>query len=174
MKIYDIVSKLTKINECPIYYVDSFVFSAVTYLKPDSNKQRGLYLPKHDSLEVAEYYQSNMSDAFNRMKKMICEQCDFNDISFSVFCILHEIGHWIQYKNFIDEGNNDEQFIIYYDLQRDMLIRQRNSEAAYCKTAQDVKTLNKKYDSLYAELPTEKYANNFALEHLYEYVILIK
>ena len=131
-------------------------------------------MPKHDSLEVAEYYQSNMSDAFNRMKKMICEQCDFNDISFSVFCILHEIGHWIQYKNFIDEGNNDEQFIIYYELQRGMLIRQRNSEAAYCKTAQDVKTLNKKYDSLYAELPTEKYANNFALEHLYEYVILIK
>lgn len=33
---------------------------------------------------------------------------------------------------------------------------------------------NEKYEKLYAELPTEKYANDFALNHLCESIKMIK
>ena len=39
---------------------------------------------------------------------------------------------------------------------------------------EDIIALNKKYDNLYAKLPTETYANDFALSHLIEGVMKIK
>ncbi len=51
---------------------------------------------------------------------------------------------------------------------------QRNSECQKCKSKEDIIALNKKYDNLYAKLPTETYANDFALSYLIEGVMKIK
>ena len=115
-----------------------------------------------------------MPDGFRRIKKMIYTKCDFDDISFSVFSILHELGHCIQYKDFIDKGHTDPDFISTYELQRAILYTQRNNEYKKCKSKQDVINLNTKYDTLYAELPTEKYADDFALKRLLEHVTIFK
>ena len=105
---------------------------------------------------------------------MIYTKCDFDDISFSVFSILHELGHWTQYKDFIAEGHTDQDFIGTYELQRAILYMQRNNEYKKCRSKQDVINLNTKYDALYAELPTEKYADDFALNRLLEHVIIFR
>lgn len=174
MQIADMVSKIIKTETVPIHMYDLKFFSSVTYLKPNSDKQRGLYLPNCDSLETLEYCKSNMPDGFLRIKEMICTKCAFDEISFCVFSILHEWGHWIQYKDFIAEGHNDQEFIISYELQRARLFSARTIEYKNCRNKEDVVNLNEKYEKLYAELPTEKYANDFALNHLCEAVKLIK
>ena len=68
----------------------------------------------------------------------------------------------------------DKEFISCYELQRAVMYMQRNSECQKCKSKEDIIALNKKYDNLYAKLPTETYANDFALSHLIEGVMKIK
>lgn len=92
MQIADMVSKIIKTETVPIHMYDLKFFSSVTYLKPNSDKQRGLYLPNCDSLETLEYCKSNMPDGFLRIKEMICTKCAFDEISFCVFSILHDGG----------------------------------------------------------------------------------
>ena len=174
MQIIDIAFKVIEMEKVPIHFNNSNTFFTVTYLKQGSDKQRGLYLPDCDSLEALEYCKSKMPDGFRRIKKMICTKCDFDEISFAVFSILHELGHWIQYKDFIEEGHTDQEFIGCYELQRAVMHMQRESEWQKCKSKGDIIALNKKYDNLYAELPTERYANDFAVSHLLEGVMKIK
>lgn len=174
LKIEPMVTKIIEMENVPTYFNDSKTFLAITYLKPTSNETRGLYLPDCDSSEALEYCESSMPDGFRRIKKMIYTKCDFDDISFSVFSILHELGHWIQYKDFIDKGHTDPDFISTYELQRAILYTQRNNEYKKCKSKQDIINLNTKYDTLYAELPTEKYADDFALKRLLEHVTIFK
>ena len=117
MQMKDIAFQIVEMEKVPIYFNNTKTFSAVTYLKQNSDKQRGLYLPDCDSLEALEYCKSSRSDGFERIKQMIFTKCDFDEISFSVFSILHELGHWIQYKEFIEEGHTDKEFISCYELQ---------------------------------------------------------
>lgn len=174
MQITDIASIIIETEKVPVHFNNVKTFSSVTYLKPNTDIQRGLYLPDCDSLEALEYCKSSMPDGFRRIKELICTKCDFDEISFSVFSILHELGHWLQYKDFIDEGHNDQDFIINYEFERAILYSQRNTEYKNCKSKEDIVELNEKYDKLYAELPTERYANDFALNHLLECVMMIK
>ena len=174
MQIKDITSQIVEMEKVPTYFNNTKSFSSITYLKQNSDKQRGLYLPDCDSLEALEYCKSNIPDGFARIKQIICTKCNFDEISFSVFSILHELGHWIQYKEFIEEGHTDIEFISRYELQRAVMYMQRDSAYQKCKSKEDITALNKKYDNLYAELPTEKYANDFALSHLIEGVMKVK
>ena len=174
MQIKDIASQIVEMEKVPTYFNNTKSFSSITYLKQNSDKQRGLYLPDCDSLEAVEYCKSNIPDGFARIKQIICTKCNFDEISFSVFSILHELGHWLQYKEFIEEGHTDIEFISRYELQRAVMYMQRDSAYQKCKSKEDIIALNKKYDNLYAELPTEKYANDFALSHLIEGVMKVK
>ncbi len=117
MQIKDIASKIVEMEKVPTYFNNTKTFSSVTYLKQNSDKQRGLYLPDCDSLEALKYCKSSIPDGFERIRQMICTKCDFGEISFSVFSILHELGHWIEYKEFIEEGHTDKEFISCYELQ---------------------------------------------------------
>lgn len=174
MQIAAIAARLIEMGKIPVHFNNTKTFSSVTYLKPNSDKQRGLYLPDCDSLEALEYCKTNTPDGFNRIKALICAQCEFDEISFVVFSILHEFGHWIQYTEFVDEGHNDQEFICAYELKRAFLISQRAAEYETCRCKEDVIELNKKFEALYSELPTEKYANDFALSHLVECVTKVK
>ena len=49
------------------------------------------------------------------------------------------------------------------------MLKQRDDERQTSRSDKDIINLNTKYDALYAELPTEKYANDFALNHLLKY-----
>lgn len=105
---------------------------------------------------------------------MISVKCDFDDISFALFLILHEWGHWVQYIDFITRGYSDRDFFIVYELERGSLFLQRDMEVQNCKRKEEIVELNKKYSNLYANLSTEKYADEFAIEHLLEYTKMIK
>lgn len=168
MKVRDIVSKTIMLNDVPVHFTNTKSFTSITYLKSGTDKERGLYLPDCDSLEALNYCKINMPDGYERIQNIICSKCEFDEITFTMFSILHELGHWIQYRNFINAGHNDKEFIAKYESERALLYLKRNEEYVFCKCKEDVIALNKKYDQLYAGLPTEKYANNFALEHLPE------
>ena len=162
MQIAEIAQMIADPEKIPIFYSEKKTFSSVTYHKKESEKPRGIYLPNCDSVEAFEHCKLYMPDGFKRIKELISTKCSFDAISFSVFSILHEMGHLLQYMEFINKGHNDDEFIIHYELCRAYLISQKNVEFRTCKSKEDVVELNKKYDKLYAELPTEKYANDFA------------
>lgn len=175
MQIKDLVPKIIEDETVPIHIIDSKTFSCITYLKENSNNERGLYFPNCDSLDALEYCKSTTPYSFERIKTMIRTKCTFNEISFSVFSILHELGHWIQYKNFIDANHNDKEFILLYEIERAFLYSQRKIEYEKCKNnKEDVAHLMEKYEKLYANLPTEQYADCFALSNLEKYVMMIK
>ena len=69
MQIRYIVSKIIETEKAPIYFKNSKTFSAVTYLKPNSNNQRGLYLPNCDSLEAFRVLQIKYTRCFQKNKK---------------------------------------------------------------------------------------------------------
>ena len=71
MQIKDIASQIVEMEKVPIYFNSTKIFSSVTYLKQNSDKQRGLYLPDCDSLEALEYCKSSMPDGYERIKQMI-------------------------------------------------------------------------------------------------------
>ena len=168
------VFNIIEIGRVPVYYDNNKDFSTVTYLKPSSDKLRGLHLPDCDSIEAFEHYRINTPNGFNRIKELISAECAFDDISFSIFSILHELGHWLQYICFISKGNDDIQFIENYESKRIYLLQQRKNEYETCKSPEDIAKIEEKYEKLYAELPTEKYANTFAIKHLLECVTKIK
>ena len=174
MQITSIASKIIEMEKVPVHFNNTKTFSSVTYLKPNTDKQRGLYLPDCDSFEALEHCKSSMPDGFRRIKELICTKSDFDEISFSVFCILHELGHWLQYIAFIGEGHNDQDFIMNFEFDRDLLYSQREIEYKFSKSKEDVIDLNMKYDNIYVELKTEKFANDFALSHLSECVSMVK
>lgn len=170
MQIKNIVCQIDLLRETPIYFTDDKEFTSVTYLKPSSDKKQGLYLPDYDSLIIFEYCQKEIPDGYQRIRNLVSEKCIFNDISFVVFSILHELGHWLQYKKYIDDGHTDCEFICRYELDRAKLYAEREVEYNSCTNKDDVVALNKKYELLYANLPTEKWANEFAMEHITKYI----
>lgn len=169
-----IAEKIIEIDDVPIHFDDTKNFSSVTFLKDNSNAVRGLHLPNCDSAEALEFCKTSTPDGFERIKQLVSTKCEFDEISFVCFSILHELGHWVQYTQFISEGHNDQEFIMLYELDRALLLLQRNVEFNLCRCREDGIALNRKYDALYAELPTEKYANEFALSHLLDAISKIK
>lgn len=172
MQIKNIAAKIITLDNVPVFFNDTQTFSSVTYLKPNTDKERGLYLPDCDSSEAFEYCKFNIPDSFERIKELICTKCEFDEMTFVIFCIFHELGHWIQYKSFVDQGYDDNDFIAKYEMERALLFWKRNEEYKACRCKEDIVNLNKKYDRLYAELPTERYANNFAMEHILEGIMM--
>ena len=169
MQIVDIASKIIDTKDVDIYYDDSSIeFSSVLYLKKEFDKKRGLYFPKCDSLEVLEYYKNHYPINYFHIKGKITLVCNFNDISFSVFAMLHELGHWRIYKKFIEEGHNDEDYIKHYELRRAELIYFRNLEYDNCKDKEEWDEIGEKYSKMYLSLPTERKADQFAFEYLQE------
>lgn len=60
MQMKDIAFQIVEMEKVPIYFNNTKTFSSVTYLKQNSDKQRGLYLPDCDSLcKLAETARGN-------------------------------------------------------------------------------------------------------------------
>lgn len=56
MQISDIASIIIEAENVPVHFNNVKTFSSVTYLKPNTDTQRGLYLPDCDSLEALEHW----------------------------------------------------------------------------------------------------------------------
>ena len=71
-------------------------------------------------------------------------------------------------KSKSDFFKQDRETLAEYRYQLLMMLKYKG------RSEEDIVTLNEKYEKLYAELPTEKYANDFALNHLCESIKMIK
>ena len=176
MKIVDIASKfLDKIDGVPIYYYNDSTkeFSCNLYLREGSNNPIGLFLPKCDTLEVFEHYKKNKHVSFLKFREMISTKCDFNDISFSVFAILHELGHWIHYNNYRAVGHSKTEYRFFYELPRYELLKEFDDRSNNCSD-EEYNKLQAEYEELYFSLEDEKIANKFALDTLLGFMVEFK
>ena len=100
------------------------------------------------------------------------------DVVFVIYIFLHEVGHWIQFANmsnkveaFLNEdielskANFDKMQQAF--IQRDERIRRGNS----CPLTAKETALCKALSLEYREIPKEKDADKYALEHMKEAVV---
>lgn len=165
MLFREIVERIDMFRGVPVIYDDGLRCSTVTYLKPHSKKERGIYLPKCTTEMFYENVQINNPIEFKQIKSIIENTCECNEYTYSLFNVLHELGHWVHYTQFIKQGHNDCDYLVAYETDRIKLHLQREVEAKSFR-GNTVEEFNNKYSKLYCELTTEKEANRFAATHL--------
>jgi glutaredoxin len=100
------------------------------------------------------------------------------DVVFVIYILLHEVGHWFQFANMsnkveaflsedieLSKANFDKMQQAF--IQRDERIRRGNS----CPLTAKEKALFKQLSLEYREIPKEKDADKYALEHMEEAIV---
>ena len=165
MLFREIVERIDMFRGVPVIYDDRVCCSTVTYLKQHSKKRRGIYLPKCTTETFYENVRINNPIEFEHMRSIIESICECNEYTYSLFNVLHELGHWVHYIQFIRQGHDDCDYVFAYEADRIELYAQRKAEAKSFR-GNTVEEFNNKYSKLYCELTTEKEANRFAATHL--------
>ena len=169
MLFQEIVGKIGMLRDVPVFYWEDLICATVTYLKPTTKKERGVYLP---DCEIGVFYENaknNNPIEFSHMKSIIESICEFNEYTYALFNVLHELGHWVHYTQFRAHGYSDYEYIDKFEIDRIKLYAQREEEAKAFR-GNTVEEFNNKYSKLYCELPTEKEADNYAATHLVDFL----
>lgn len=163
----EIVNQIDLFGGVPVFRSKEMKCFSITYKTGGGSKAKGVYLPDCDIDAYYSYTQQNSPVEFEHMKKCIESVTICNSYTFAVFNALHELGHWMQYKNYIEAGHSDCEFFFRFELDRFLLLQERKAEWKCLNGCND--DFNKKYSSRYLELNTEKNANDYAVEHLSMY-----
>lgn len=166
MLMRELVKKIEAVQDVPVFFEDRFDFAVTTYLTSNSTKKRGLYLPDCDTVEAINACKDITPYGYERIQRTVEEVVEFNDITFSLFSILHELGHWVQYTDYIKQGHDDKEFTLTHEYDRAILSAKRKFEYQECKSKESFPLLDRRFDKLYAELFTEKFANQYAKQLL--------
>lgn len=84
------------------------------------------------------------------------------EVIFCVFCILHEVGHIIHFK---DSGLSSKEYMEKYKMEYDIYECKKTQELDGITNGERDKVL-KKYDKLYREIEPEKRADMYALSEI--------
>lgn len=94
-----------------------------------------------------------------------------NNLAYVLFCILHEVGHWIHFTN---SSMSEIEFCKYYSRFRAPVVQ----EESYIKSLADNDPkkilLEKEYTLKYNDLPDEKIANEYAEKNIEKVFIQVK
>jgi hypothetical protein len=84
-------------------------------------------------------------------------------LAYTIFCILHEFGHW---DYFINSGMSSKTFIEFLNPYRQKIVNKENSIKALPNYDMTKKAQEREYNIEYNELPDEKAANSYALRNI--------
>ena len=133
------------------------------------NSDVGLHFP---DIAISEYYylesrrnpaaQSAIIDNLTKNRKMYIKE---KKLWFSLFCILHEIGHWKHFEQSgllaVDYEKSEHSVRDYYERQGDE-IRKLPELLFY---TQKLDRAKKHYEESHSHIPSEKYADEYALQN---------
>lgn len=171
MLFREIVDRIDMLRTAPIFYRERLSCATVTYLKPMSKKERGIYLPECETEAFYKNAKSNNPIEFEHMRSIIEGICECNEYTYSLFNVLHELGHWTHYCQYRERGYSDCDYVAAFEADRIKLYAQRSAEANLLDN-DTIEEFNHKYSKLYCELCTEREANRFAARHLADYLII--
>ena len=135
----------------------------------------GLYFP---DIEVDEYYslecQRNpvaIEVEIEELQKIIpIEKSDISLI-WAIFCVLHKYGHWIHFKN---SGMTAKEYCEERFPEHKKILPMVERIATMPDFHPNKWMLARELHKIYAELPDERAANEYAIEHIADAVVLIQ
>lgn len=131
------------------------------------NSDIGVYLPDLTIRECYELEQNRnplsisttIQEISFKMDVLIKEYC----IVWAVYCILHEVGHWLDFKN---SGKSAYEFSIIEKGYREDLEKERRMIYQIPDNHPQKRILMENFNQKYSEIPSEKKANEYAFANI--------
>lgn len=164
LKLKDICSILNIYSKAPVFYNTEYVKNKCFNCKIQG-RDCGIHIELNDINELTNKIKKNNSYAYESiMVEVYKVDLDAlnkeipDEVIFCVFCVLHEVGHWLDYQKSGLDGNEYRE---KYECEIDLLECER--EKAISKASDNEKVqLMKKYDRLYRKTSCEKIADDYA------------
>ncbi|MCC8153166.1 MAG: hypothetical protein LIP01_02475 [Tannerellaceae bacterium] len=135
--------------------------------KEYDNSKCGLYIPDISTDEFMATQKKGNPDSVRTIMGAILGKISVEEynLTYAVFCILHELGHWVYYK---ESGMTDDEFYLHERPGRKEVTDLANRIRALPVGDPMIPTLCAQHEEMYRNLPSEKAADQYALEHLEE------
>ena len=190
MLIQDLVSQIdTKgtpiffhnepIAGCDYCYVRTTTASELATLrgKKDSDYREdelGVHLVNLELQDVYNNYLEKNPVAVNKLCTILTEQCavPYDKIipAYVLFTVLHEIGHW---QHLVQSGLTRTDYWKKFEAQRDNLWIEFQLMYYCCRNKQEQQFTLNLYDDKYRNLPSERYADDFAKSEFPQYLDIV-
>lgn len=133
----------------------------------------GLYIPDISIDEFMAIQRKGNPDSINDIMGTIPGKIRLEEykLTYALFCILHELGHWNYYK---DSGMTDYEFYLHDRAGRKEAVDLSVRILKMPNDDPDKSKLVTKQNIMYRNVPSEKAADQFALKHLEEAMALVR
>ena len=133
----------------------------------DNNDPVGVHILRCDSAELlADFAAQNMPGALeiiNELKKHFSISDEQMHIAYTLFVVLHEIGHVLHHQ---ESGlTNSEYWYRYNGSRDDVWMIYQFCHNMICKNPREQQLLQTFVNQIYNNIPSEKYANEFAVDN---------
>jgi hypothetical protein len=139
------------------------------------NSSIGIYIPNITTDQLAYLENERNPWSFEQILDIVSFKIPVSiedtNLIYSTFAILHEFGHWF---HFINSKMSTYQFYQLESKQRDSLNPLHQELLSLSDYSYEKHRLAKEYNSLYRKLPSEKIADDFALQYIEESIDIIK
>lgn len=193
MRIRDIVKILNVDKTMPIHYMKKVDKNNYAWCKHATDeelndyrnncwskekrydvKELGIYIPDITVEELCDFELERNPVNFRRtiidISYMFFVPLDKENIIFATFVILHEVGHWLYFKN---SGMSSLDYMLWDS-------KHRREPIKYCdmvKSIPDNHPMKYQYAEkgveMYKNIPAEKEADEYALKHLRDSLVLL-
>mgnify|MGYP006898620511 FL=1 len=145
--------------------------------KKDANYREdelGVHLVNLELQDVYNNYLKKNPVAVSKLCALLTEQCavptDKIIPAYVLFTVLHEIGHW---QHLVRSGLTRTEYWKEYEAQRDDLWMEFQFMYHFCRNKQEQQYILDLYDGMYRNLPSERFADDFAKNELPQYLDLM-
>lgn len=145
--------------------------------KKDANYREdelGVHLVNLELQDVYNNYLKKNPVAVYKLCALLTEQCavptDKIIPAYVLFTVLHEIGHW---QHLVRSGLTRTEYWKEYEAKRDDLWMEFQFMYHFCRNKQEQQYILDLYDGMYRNLPSERFADDFAKNELPQYLDLM-
>ena len=134
----------------------------------------GVHLINLELQDIYNNYLEKNSIAVYKLSTLLREQLTVTSDkiipAYALFVVLHEIGHW---QHLIQSGLTRTEYWKTYEAHRDDLWVEFQFMYHFCRNKQEQQSILNLYDDKYRNLPSERYADDFAKNELPQYLDLL-
>ena len=196
MQVKELISEINSFDVKVVFDEPKYVAERLTkgeyilYFTPVDGKERkkyihlknkegfksttaAIHIPDLSIEHLIDVYKSDVSGIYEFTKELLQEYCDNeinNDIIYTIYLFLHEVGHWIQFCNVqkdIERYIHMDEEITKANFEKMSLVNAKRADrlnkGGECLLTAKEKRLYKECMEEYREIPKEKAADQFAI-----------
>ncbi len=136
-------------------------------------EELGIYVPDVtiDEFIDLEKERNYVHEIINLVSYTITVPMDEYNLVFAIFCLLHEVGHWIHFKKM---GLTSYDYFQWDKRYRADLVCDGNKIYNMPDNSFEKHILVREYNERYRKIPSEMAADTYALEHINESINIVR